>query len=208
VTPSPPAGDPTPHEDDADAVIDDRTVRSPRISDASEETVVSRRRSRVDPDETLRADTVTASVAGPRRRPSYPDDAEGGLDDGSTVVVRRESRRRAAARASAPEVEDDTRITRPATSSAPGAASGAESVARAASTPAAAGDRYEPRRAEPARATRAPLPDRARQSPVDTAAVEASARSGSRRVLVVTVLAGGVVVAGAVALLAVLLGGG
>ncbi|QIG38600.1 hypothetical protein G5T42_03110 [Microbacterium sp. 4R-513] len=210
-----------------DSGLDDRTVRVPRAEpdDATlvsptapvDATAVSPRRRELpdDLDSTLPAQPAVPRerAPGPRRTATSGDDRidpEDEPDDGSTMVVRRESRRRAAARESArhePEAVAEGKGAAPAPSGGAGASvasasqPGSESPGRTAQAPRAADAIYRPRAFEPAHVERAPRPERAPQAFFDTAAAEASARSRSRRRLALGIVVGAVIAIGAVALL-------
>ncbi|TDN90601.1 hypothetical protein [Microbacterium sp. BK668] len=212
-------GDPA--ADDPD--IDERTVRVPRDSPYEATAVSPRRPESGSPEPDLEATLPARSPAaldaapGPRRSaPSAgrPDDepVEGNdPEDGSTMVVRRESRRRAAVRQRS--TDNASAIDAPPRTPADPQAAGRRTAAledagrpanRAARAPEPVDAVYGPRPGEPVRAERSRRPARARQMPVDTAAVEASARSRRRRRLAGAVVLVAVVLLGAAALLALL----
>ena len=212
-------------EDRADPGLDEGTVRLPRSAPDDQTALSARRGGSPSPDAEPDLDaTVAVDPGAPRPEglgPRRAGAAGAGDDphatdpeDGSTMVVRRESRRRAAARAeqatdaSPPGASRQTPVPqRGATPAAPPAAdpgAAATPAARAARAPEPADAIYRPRPSEPARVERAPRAERVLQEPVDTAGIEASARARRRRRILVAALAGAVVVAGAVVLLAVL----
>lgn len=134
---------------------------------------------------------------GPRRRPPADDEGEtAGPEDGSTMVVRRETRRRAARSA---EASVDDRPAAPATADGAAAAD-----ARAARAPEPTSAVYAPRRGEPTIAARTPLGPRPRQEVVDSAAVDATTRARARRRILLAVAAASVVLAVAVVTLVLL----
>lgn len=150
-----------------------------------------------------RAARAEAEIAGPRRT-TAGDLPEVDPDEGSTVVVRRESRRRADLAAAGHEAIEDTVLTRGHGPSVPGGA--VRSVPRREETAPAV--TYGPRAAEPARVTRAAAPVRSPQQPVDTDSLTARRRRLARRRLVGTiVVAGFVALAAAVTLGVILLAG-
>lgn len=182
----------------------DRPEAPDAVEDEWETTEVGRRR-RSAPPAALADDHVDATSIG-RRRTAAVEVPEVDLDDGSTVVVRRESRRRAEAAAAAPVAgpAEDTVIARRPSTAGPDA-SGSNPRRVEPLTPAI----YRPRAVSSASVTRAEPAPRAPQAIVDTAAVESSGRRLARRRLLVAIIVASVLAAAAAGtLIALLVGGG
>jgi len=215
---------------------DERTIRTRRAAPAApdvdeeslERTELSARRAAATVGED--DDTDDVASAGPRRSAPTPDSADAAdsredpeLEDGSTVVARRESRRRAtrAALASesasesgagnddAPLAADDAgdetvvigAVDRGRALPATLAADVPAPLGRVARSSSDAQVVYGVRRAAPVRVERAAPEPHELQEPVDTAAAEAATRRRARRTgLMVVAAASALVVAVAVAL--------